>query len=107
MKISGEREQLEIPDRHHRIVRSLWILVIPTCGAPSGLELQTSESNHVLRILMHMVCLYSCCLQTVHAMGIEIMPLDRANINVVNVVPIYWVTTLLCLELWMPQTNKI
>ena len=31
-KISGEREQLKIPDLHYRIARSLWILVIPTCG---------------------------------------------------------------------------
>ena len=59
--------------------------------SPSGLELQASESNHVLRILMHrpMVCLCSRCSQTVHAMDMEInMPLDRAKINVANVVPV-------------------
>ena len=55
--------------------------------SPSGLELQASESNHVLRILMHMVRLCSRCSQTVHAMDMEIMPLDRAKINVANVVP--------------------
>ena len=82
-----EREQLKILDLHHRIARSLWILVIPTWGA-SGLELQASESIHVLRILMHMVCLCSRCSQTVHAMDMEILPLDRAKINVANVVPV-------------------
>ena len=56
--------------------------------SPSGLELQASESNHVLRILMHMVCLSSRCAQTVHAMDMEIAPLDRAKINVVNVVSV-------------------
>ena len=61
--------------------------MIPTCGA-SGLELQASESNHVLRILMHMVCLCSRCSETVHAMDMEITPLDRAKINVANVVPV-------------------
>ena len=33
-----------------------------------------------------MVHLCSRCSQTVHAMDIEIMPLDRAKINVANVV---------------------
>ena len=61
--------------------------MIPTCGA-SGLELQASESNHILRILMHMVRLCSHCSQTIHAMDMEIMPLDRAKINVANVVPV-------------------
>ena len=37
---------------------------------------------------MHMVRLCSCCSQTVHAMDMEIMPLDRAKINVSNVVPV-------------------
>ena len=50
-----------------------------------GATVEASESNHVLRILMHMVCLCSRCSQTVHAMDMEIMPLDRAKINVANV----------------------
>ena len=37
---------------------------------------------------MHMVHLCSRCSQTVHAMDMEIMPLDRAKINVANVVPV-------------------
>ena len=37
---------------------------------------------------MHMVCLCSRCSQTVHAMDMHIMPLDRAKINVANVVPV-------------------
>ena len=37
---------------------------------------------------MHMVCLYSRCSQTVHAMDMEIMSLDRAKINVANVIPV-------------------
>ena len=49
---------------------------------------------------MHMVHLCSRCSQTIHAMDMEIMPLDRAKINVANVVPV------LCLELWMPQMNN-
>ena len=53
--------------------------------SPSGLELQASESNHVL---MHMVRLCSRCSQSVHAMDMEVMPLDRAKINVANVVPV-------------------
>ena len=46
----------------HRIICSQWILEI-LVTSPSGLELQASESNHDL---MRMVCLYSCCWQTVH-----------------------------------------
>ena len=37
---------------------------------------------------MHMVHLCSRCSQTVHAVDMEIMPLDRAKINVANVVPV-------------------
>ena len=37
---------------------------------------------------MHMVHLCSRFSQTVHAMDMEIMPLDRAKINVANVVPV-------------------
>ena len=37
---------------------------------------------------MHMVHLCSRCSQAVHAMDMEIMPLDRAKINVANVVPV-------------------
>ena len=47
--------------------------------SPSGLELQASESNHVLSAVV------AQCSQTVHAMD---MPLDRAKINVANVVPV-------------------
>ena len=37
---------------------------------------------------MHTVCLCSRCSQTVNAMDMEIMPLDRAKINVANVVSV-------------------
>ena len=37
---------------------------------------------------MRMVHLCSRCSQTVHAMDMEIMPVDRAKINVANVVPV-------------------
>ena len=44
---------------------------------------------------MHMVRLCSRCSQTVHAMDMEIMPLDRAKINVANVVPVLGDTVVL------------
>ena len=78
MKISGEREQLKIPDLHHRIVRSHLHVGVTS---PSGLELQDFDSNHVLRILIDT---YGVFVQPLHTNSI-LHAMDMYRIYYVDV----------------------